>query len=565
MKKTLKSAGAVGLAAATILTGLSFGPAASAVTTAGRPSITAGFTLYDSKSRMTIAAQSARMGQLIPAPYGGAPARYDMGAVGEVSVIRDAATQLCMTRPAATFGHITGETCTDSAAQQWIIQADGKVQAPGAAANDQLGNAVGVPGQFNKPFMYYFTNVTDRTYALRMVDAAPSREVLTASVVTTDAARRSAVITGTGVAGATVMIGDEDAEVAANNTWTITVTGLALGSNPLTVTQWENGVQTDEVDLDAPIAVSPVTVTTTFPTDHTQEAVASGTAFPGATVIVRDAAGDEIDRTTAGTDDTGAWSMEIPAPNAGGDYGITAYQEIDGAAHGDAAATIAYGAAVAMSTPVDDAEHDGGPVRMTGTGEAHAQITVREQGDDTAIGSTTALVNGNWTLNTTPLNDRRHVLEVTQTGKGNNVTTSTITLNPEAVDTPVTVTNPANPADGYTPNTPFTFEGTATAGKAVTVENKWGTHLGNATMNGENWSWTRTNMGTTTWQLRFVQDKGQPAESVAEVMDFKPNAAPAPLVVVTNPANVADGYTPNTSFTFRGTATHVNTKTADDD
>ncbi|KQS17729.1 hypothetical protein ASG05_10015 [Frigoribacterium sp. Leaf186] len=118
------------------------------------------------------------------------------------------------------------------------------------------------------------------------------------------------------------------------------------------------------------------------------------------------------------------------------------------------------------------------------------------------------------------------------------------------------MTNPANVADGYTPNAPFTFEGKATPGKTINIENKNGVAIATITVKEDGtWSWTRVNMGTSTWNLNFIQDKGQATEAVAKVLGFKPNAAPAPVVTVTNPANVADGYTANAPFTFEGKGT----------
>ncbi|WP_396599429.1 hypothetical protein [Frigoribacterium sp. R86507] len=341
--------------------------------------------------------------------------------------------------------------------------------------------------------------------------------------------------------------------------WSATVGGLKLGSNPLHLTQWENGVQTGEYTLDAEIKVSPITATTAFGADRTDEAIVKGAAQPGATIVVRDSAGTEIGRTTASTNADGAWELEIPAPNAPGDYAVTAQQLIDGDDGGTATATIAYGAAVKIDTPVDGIAFDGGTLNMTGKGEIDASIEIREKGKDVPIlAAGKVFQNGQWNLTTTKLDDGEHILEVTQTGKGNNTTVSTVTLNPGAGEiAPVAVTNPADPKAGYVPNTGFTFEGTGTKGKTIQVENKFGTPLGTTQVEDDNtWSWTRANMGTSTWTINFIQDKGETTQSTATVLNFKPSTdtpAPAPLVAVTNPADPKTGYVPNTGFTFEGT------------
>ncbi|TWX34030.1 hypothetical protein ES689_15290, partial [Frigoribacterium sp. ACAM 257] len=153
--------------------------------------------------------------------------------------------------------------------------------------------------------------------------------------------------------------------------------------------------------------------------------------------------------------------------------------------------------------------------------------------------------------------DAKVVTTFTPTGGHTSDSPRTETTVPVAQGPVVTVTNPADPADGYTPGTAFTFTGTATAGKTITVQNVFGTVLGqNVPVAADGtWSWTRANMGTSNWMLEFVQDKGTANEHKATVYNFKPNAAPAPVVTVTNPANPADGYTPGTAFTFTGTAT----------
>ncbi|WP_218141860.1 hypothetical protein, partial [Frigoribacterium sp. MCBA15_019] len=87
----------------------------------------------------------------------------------------------------------------------------------------------------------------------------------------------------------------------------------------------------------------------------------------------------------------------------------------------------------------------------------------------------------------------------------------------------VTVTNPADPKAGYVPNTGFTFEGTGTKGKTIQVENKFGTALGTTRVEDNNtWSWTRANMGTSTWTINFIQDKGTATEAKAQVAAFAP-------------------------------------------
>jgi len=168
----------------------------------------------------------------------------------------------------------------------------------------------------------------------------------------------------------------------------------------------------------------------------------------------------------------GAWTADIPAPNASGDYPVTVHHEIDGEANGEIVVTVAYGAGVAITAPVEGMAHDGGPVTLRGTGEVGAQVTVREEGRSTVLGSAQVLANGQWTIRTTDVDDRKHVLEASQTGKGNNTTTSTVTLNPENGEQPPVIVAPTveTPEAGSTVTTSRpVFSGHGQDGATVTI------------------------------------------------------------------------------------------------
>ena len=456
-------------------------------------------------------------------------------------------------------------------------RSDGSIVVSGTAATANADIYVS-PGRLTAEAVQIEKAKADRTFSFVLNDAAADlgtafifnrtdgvrSEIaineLSGKVDSVDIPNRTAQISGTAIPRAFVVINGEDqVQAGSDGTWSRQLTGLKLGSNPVTLEQYQNGTKTGTTTIDAELEVVPVTGAVSFPDDLGQDAVLSGTAHPGATIVVRDVDGDEIARTDARLG-SGAWSTPITAPDAGGDYDLRVHQEIDDEATGEVIVTAPYGAAVAITAPVDGMAHDGGPVTLQGTGEIGAQVAVREQGRTTVLGTAEVLQSGRWTIRTTNVDDRKHVLEATQTGKGDNTTRSTVTLNPEAGEAaPVTVTNPADATAGYVPNTSFTFEGTGTAGKTLQVENKFGTTLGTARVEDDRtWSWTRANMGTSTWTINFIQDKGETTQSTATVLNFKPSAetpAPAPLVTVTNPSDAKEGYVPNTSFTFEGTGT----------
>ncbi|AMM19196.1 hypothetical protein AX769_02425 [Frondihabitans sp. PAMC 28766] len=132
-----------------------------------------------------------------------------------------------------------------------------------------------------------------------------------------------------------------------------------------------------------------------------------------------------------------------------------------------------------------------------------------------------------------------------------------VALDDEAEVAPLVLTNPAKASDGYAANQAFTFAGTGEKGSKVTVRNAKGTLLAqNIEVDGQGeWKWTRANMGTSAYSLKFIQDEGSPTEKSTELLDFKPGAVPAPTVTLTNPAKASDGYVENQAFTFAGTGT----------
>jgi hypothetical protein len=222
---------------------------------------------------------------------------------------------------------------------------------------------------------------------------------------------------------------------------------------------------------------------------------------------------------------------------------------------------VAVGPVVTVTNPADPADGyaPGTAFTFTGTATAGKTITVQNKFGTVLAQNVPVQADGTWSWTRANMGTSNWQLEFVQ-DKGAPAEEKATVYNfaPNATPAPVvTVTNPANPADGYAPGTAFTFTGTATAGKAITVQNKFGTVLAqNVPVQADGtWTWTRANMGTSNWQLEFIQDKGTANEHKATVYNFKPNATPAPVVTVTNPANPADGYPARTSFTFTGKAT----------
>jgi hypothetical protein len=374
MKKTLTRAGAIGMAAATIFTGLSFGPAAASAAPANT---TAAQDVPDERFKL-ISETEPGLFQTVAAYHftvHGYPTRAEAESAGqefkivqreggfEMEVTTGSFAGWCLISHVPVDSYVpivTHHACGTNAA---LFSTDAEGHIKNVARNQFIA----------KPIRYgnytYFGLTDSADSALRFDEFGRSFD---ATVDSVDVAARSAQISGRAEPNAAVIINGTD-EVVADDTgaWSANVTGLTLGKNTITLEQWEGGEKTADATVEVDLAVQPVVATTTFPTDRSQNAVTSGTAHPGADVVITDAAGTEIGRTTASTTD-GTWSIEIPAPNLGGDYPVTIHQEIDGDVDGEIAHTIAYGAAVAITAPVEGMAHDGGAVDMQGIGEARA-------------------------------------------------------------------------------------------------------------------------------------------------------------------------------------------------
>jgi hypothetical protein len=546
MKKTLKTAGALGLAAATVLTGLSFGPAAATASPTTSPAVTDRIPF-----RVVFETPSGRFAGIGNADSPGGILTTTVATAAEASARaqtyeydesdRHVYTEngQCWYFDQAING-ISAMGCNPTDIRQlWTPVADGGFSAD-ASPDRRINNTV-----FDSSYLRNErTHMGTDNFATILEGIRP----FDASVSSLDIPTRSATLVGRATPGATVVInGDSEAFVEADGTWTATVTGLTLGVNTVVLEQYENGARTDETTIDIDLAVQPVTASASFPTDPTQEAVLSGTAHPGATVVVQDAAGAEIDRAPAGSD--GAWSLDVPAPNAGGDYTVSIHQEINDEVAGAVDVTVAYGAAIAVTRPVPDAGHDGGPLTMRGTGEAGASITVQEEGDSTVIGTTTVLQNGTWNLTTSDLDDRRHTLITTQTGKGNNVTTASITLNPDA--STIAAPTVESPAAGSTVTTSRpTFTGHGQDGATITIGYGPNAIIGTAVVQNGEWTVNPTRgLGMGVSDLVVTQTAGTDVQTVTHTLTRV--AVELPLAVTSH----ADGqaYAQGVT-TFRGTA-----------
>ena len=196
----------------------------------------------------------------------------------------------------------------------------------------------------------------------------------------------------------------------------------------------------------------------------------------------------------------------------------------------------------------------GGSYTFQGTGTPGATVTV-QNAKGLLLGTTKVGYDRTWSWTRTDMGAYTWTLDFIQAkGQSGQKTVRIADFKPAATaSTPVVVTKPADVSVGYLANRPFTFEGTARAGATVTVQNAKGTLLGTTTADATGrWTWTRANMGTYTWTLDFIADKGQVTQQSARVAQFKPLPLGALALVDPDAARIAAGYAPNAAYTFRG-------------
>ena len=437
--------------------------------------------------------------------------------------------------------------CTSSTALDFTVYSDGYVTSTLGALN--IANSGGV----GSTSYLYLNQRSNPVHKLDLASFAPEAADTTPVAITGPTAGQTVttkrpVVTGTGEPGASVSVVTQSGKnlgtviVGADGNWTLTPDSDIANAKPtLTVTQTATDGSTTTATVAFTIDVaSPLSADVSFPADVTRQATIGGAGENGATVEVT-SGGATIGSAVVAT---GTWSMPIPTSIGAGTHSFTVTQRVGGKVTGTVEVSKDFGAAVSAMSSIT-----GSTATISGAGVTGARVVVTEGGRQ--VGTAT-VANGAYSIPVTGVTAGSHTYTVTQTAPGNIVTTATTTATRGSA---ITVTNPTNPAAGYTPNTAFTFTGTApkTAGN-LTIRNSAGTLIATVPVNPTTgtWEWTRTNMGTSTWRLTFITGEGTASEEKVTLGAFAPNASQA--LKFTNPTDPAAGYVANTAFTFRGTA-----------
>ncbi|WP_322964062.1 BapA/Bap/LapF family large adhesin [Sphingomonas fuzhouensis] len=288
---------------------------------------------------------------------------------------------------------------------------------------------------------------------------------------TADITADGTAITGTGEPGATVTVRDGAGQpigattVDAAGTYTLPLTTPQANGETLTVTQSDAAGNTSPgVTINAPDITAPAAPTVTIAGDGT---AITGTGEPGATVTVRDAAGQPIGASTV--DPAGTYTLPLATPQANGET-LTVTQS-DAAGNTSPAVTISAPDTTPPVAPTATIASDGATI--TGTGEPGATVTVRD-GAGQPIGAATVDPAGNYTLPLATPQANGGTLTVTQSDAAGNVSPSTTVVAPD-------ITAPAAPSASVSADGTL-LTGIGEAGATVQVVDASGQPVGSATV-----------------------------------------------------------------------------------
>ncbi|MFS0729214.1 hypothetical protein ABC270_03935 [Curtobacterium sp. 1P10AnD] len=530
-KRLAKGLGASALAVATIATGLSFGPSAALADedadTAHKTY--AKFAIATSERWFSIQNLSG--------------AEYMIPALDESDALTKA---LAVSVPGARWGemHIEnsdkciGVTTFSSGGYIGVVQdCDGSEVQMFQLDDGKLTPKVAPD--------HYLTNLTAGATPAALwfrgsgtpVTIGPGFSAFNGSVTSTNFTERSAVVTGSGEPGANVVLqwGDGEYEDATrvndDGVWDFELDNLKLGSNPVKLLQYENQQLTGEYELDVELKVAELTVQHEFGDAAEDLVTLSGSAQAGAIVQVFNEDDQMVVASEPANEVTGAWSVELPAPNKGGSYDLNVYQSLQGERTSKTPLSIDYGKQLVIDRPESGFAHPGGQLDVRGTGESDAVVEVHE-GDRRVGGPVTVRPTGNWSLKTIELNASEHKLTVTQKSKGGNVQAETIVVNAGEDTVELTAAGRFNAADSTKPAEAF---GSAPTGSTVVLRNSVGTEIGRAVAKGDAYvipiDPAKATSGVNTFSV--VMEGAPESDAKSFTLNY---GQPAAAVVVTKPA-----------------------------
>ncbi|WP_254791502.1 Ig-like domain-containing protein, partial [Curtobacterium sp. MCBA15_005] len=382
---------------------------------------------------------------------------------------------------------------------------------------------------------------------------APTTPVVTSP---SDLADGTGPISGTAEPGSTVIIRDEDGNELgrgeANDDGDFSIVldePLTDGDHKLELVAQDKAGNTSEetkttVDVDTEAPTAPVV---TSPSDLTDgKGPITGTAEPGATVIIRDEDGNEIGRGEA-NDDDGDFSIVLDEPLTDGDHKLELVAQDKAGNTSEETKTTVDVDTEAPTAPVVTSPSDltDGKGPISGTAEPGSIVIIRDE-DGSELGRGEANDDGDFSIELDePLDDGEHKLElIAQDDAGNNSeeTKTTVDVDTEAPTAPV-VTSPSDLDNGKGP-----ISGTAEPGSTVIIRDEDGNQIGRGEANDDGDFAIELDEplddGDHKLELIAEDKAGNTSEETKTTVDVDTKAPAAP--VVTSPSDLADGKGPIT-------------------
>ncbi|MGJ7455081.1 BapA/Bap/LapF family large adhesin, partial [Sphingomonas parapaucimobilis] len=281
-------------------------------------------------------------------------------------------------------------------------------------------------------------------------------------------------VSGTGEPGATVIVRDANgqaigqATVDANGNYSLTLTTPQGNGETLTVVQSDAlGNVSPTITLTAPDFTAPAAPTATIADDGS---AITGTGEPGATVTVRDPAGQPLG--TATVDVQGSYTLPLSTPQTNGE--ALSVTQSDPAGNTSPAISIGAPDTTVPAAPTATVAGDGSAI--TGTGEPGATVTVSDATGQ-PLGTATVDAQGNYTLPLTTPQANGETLTVTQSDPAGNTSPTTTISAPDITAPTAPTATIAGDGTGIT--------GTGEPGATVTVSDATGQPLGTATVDAQ--------------------------------------------------------------------------------
>ncbi|BDZ48200.1 hypothetical protein GCM10025867_04410 [Frondihabitans sucicola] len=336
MRKILKGAGASALAAATVVTGLSFGPAATAAPSSSLATSPASVPVNGTKFKLVVPSAAKFVGYT----------KTSESARWNTYNTRAEAEAASMTARIVTEGdHFRAKIDDYSGSEVCLTAYTGMYDktrllgAGGASCSNESGlfRLDSQARMVSKLYGQYVTSTVFGETKSLVISASGTAAQFTgvnagvmASVDSVDVVNRTAQISGTGKPNSSVVIGDDrDTPVGSDGKWSAKLENLNFGVNTIHLENWLPGsTKADsELDLKVELKVTDLSAVASATNNNADNVTISGAGQAGADVTIKDESGKPVATTTINAS-TGRYSATVAAPNAGGEHKFQVTQSI---------------------------------------------------------------------------------------------------------------------------------------------------------------------------------------------------------------------------------------------